>query len=275
MTQIKINRADEWQGVVFKTTDYSQFKHLVGNRAVADIRKNKILRSVKMNGQIYTVIIVNEKFEVIDGQGRLAAFQELGLPVNYVVVQGLTARDCAILNANTTNWTIADYIQSYTELGVESYVRLTQLIEKHKAAGMKAILYVVCDRISVINGAAGNKTTPDVREGRLVLSEETEKEADQKLTYAEEFLPYFKGAGSKTLIACGAAFAYDYVPDRNRLIERWKKYVSAKSVERPAASMDDVMKMLEACYNYKCIASSAYYLTTEYEKCMRARGRHK
>ncbi len=273
MPQIKINTGDEWQGVVFRTTDYSQFKHMPGNRAVLDTRKNKIVRSVKTNGQIYTVIIVNEKFEVIDGQGRLAAFKELGLPVNYVVVPGLNAKDCAVLNAGTTNWNINDYIQSYKELGVAPYVRLAQLMNEYKAAGMKAVLYAVLDRVSTSGGA--NKTVVDIKEGRLVLTEETAESAKLRLSYAEEFLPYFNGAGSKSLIAIGAIFAYDHVPDRDRLLDRWKKYATAKSVERPAASMDDVMNMMEACYNYKCIASAAYYLATEYTKCMRARGRSK
>lgn len=273
MPQIKINTSDEWQGVVFRTTDYSQFKHMSGNRSVLDARKNKIVRSVKTNGQIYTVIIVNEKFEVIDGQGRLAAFQELGLPVNYVVVPGLTAKDCAVLNASTTCWNIHDYITSYKDLGYEPCVRLDRLLQKHEALGIRPIIYAVTNRIGIVTNGKG--LNADIREGRLELSEEVEKEAESCLAYAEEFLPYFKGSGTKALIVCGAIFAYDHVPDRDRLLDKWKKYASTKSVERPAASMDDVMKMMEDCYNYKCIASAAYYLTTEYAKYMRARGRNK
>ena len=65
---------------MFRTTDYDAFKRVLGNRKVLEDRVSKILASFDKIGYIPVPIIVNEKFEVIDGQGRLEACKRRGLP---------------------------------------------------------------------------------------------------------------------------------------------------------------------------------------------------
>ena len=74
-------------GFVYSTEDYSVFQKLNGNRDVLESRKNKIMESILERGWIRNPIVVNQKFEVIDGQGRLEALQELKMPVEYVIFQ--------------------------------------------------------------------------------------------------------------------------------------------------------------------------------------------
>lgn len=93
---------------IFVTDDYSVFKLMNGNRSFD--HKRAIVNSVKRVGHIPSPIICNEKMEVVDGQGRLAAFKELKLPVYYIVIQGLGIEECISMNISQSNWTTLDYI---------------------------------------------------------------------------------------------------------------------------------------------------------------------
>ena len=72
---------DKTVGHIFETTDYDIFKRLEGNRADIERRAKKVIKSIKAVGQIKAPIIVNERFEIIDGQARAEAFRRLGLPI--------------------------------------------------------------------------------------------------------------------------------------------------------------------------------------------------
>ena len=61
------------------------FKTMDGNRLLKNDRVNKIVESINAVGYILSPILVNEKMEVIDGQGRLAALERLKMPVHYMV----------------------------------------------------------------------------------------------------------------------------------------------------------------------------------------------
>ena len=70
---------------IYITKDYSIFKKLTGNRSTELERITKICDSIREVGYITSPILVNENMEVIDGQGRLEAFKELGIPVEYII----------------------------------------------------------------------------------------------------------------------------------------------------------------------------------------------
>ena len=109
---------------VFLEDDLTRFKTLKGNRSVEESRVKKIMKSIEDITMIDAPIIVNEKMEVIDGQGRLEACKRLGIPVPYLMIKGLGVRHCRAMNINQTNWTLTDYIKSHADGGSEDYKRL-------------------------------------------------------------------------------------------------------------------------------------------------------
>lgn len=109
---------------VYKETDYSKFKYLIGNRNLTETRKKRIIDSIQKVGYVLNPIIVNEKMEIIDGQGRHAACKELGLPIYYVIAEGAGTDECVNLNIGQTNWSVDDYIHFYAEEGRACYVTL-------------------------------------------------------------------------------------------------------------------------------------------------------
>lgn len=94
------------------TTDYSMFKWLEGNRNINEVNKYNLIDNINKNGYIGSPIIVNENMEIIDGQHRYEACKYLGVPIPYIVVEGLTIKDVITMNNSGRKWKNIDYITS-------------------------------------------------------------------------------------------------------------------------------------------------------------------
>jgi hypothetical protein len=103
------------------TKNYSRFKRLTGNRPINKAHKARLIESMRQNYR-FTVVTVNENYEVIDGQHRIECAEELGLPVHYVVCKGYGLNDVQQLNANLKRWTTDDYLQGYCQMGMRDYL---------------------------------------------------------------------------------------------------------------------------------------------------------
>lgn len=111
--------------IVKFTTNYSIFKMLDGNRRVNQLNLRRIIQSMREK-PLVTIIYVNEKMEIIDGQHRFLAMRELGLPINYVLVHGYGIDEVQVLNAIGMNWTKVDYLETYISKGNENYIKFKE-----------------------------------------------------------------------------------------------------------------------------------------------------
>lgn len=121
---------------VYTTRDYSIFKILKGNRRINLKHLQKLKNSI-MKRLLVTVIVVNERFEVIDGQHRLIVMKELNLPINYIIVESYGLKECNILNTDTQVWVAIDYLNSYIDLGYEDYIKVSEFKEKYSFLSLK------------------------------------------------------------------------------------------------------------------------------------------
>lgn len=117
---------------VFETSDYDKFKFMLGNRNINLSSVKKIEESISQNGFKMCPILVNEKFEIVDGQHRFNALKDLGLPIYYIIENGLNIEDCKNLNINTKNWSLDDYVRGYADLGYAEYVKLIKMTKELK-----------------------------------------------------------------------------------------------------------------------------------------------
>jgi len=106
---------------VHTTEDYFMFKPLDGNRKKNQLHIKRLKKSMQEN-YLFTVIIVNENYEIIDGQHRFDVIKELGLPLHYIVCEGYGLKEVQVLNQNSKNWTADDYMEGYASLGMKDYV---------------------------------------------------------------------------------------------------------------------------------------------------------
>ena len=165
---------------VYTTKDYSIFKRLVGNRDIPESRISKIIDSIQKIGWVHNPIVVNEKMEVIDGQGRLTALQRLKMPVEYIIAPGASTKECIYMNMNMVNWKLPDFIKSYAEQGNENYQRLLSLMEKYVTGNL--------DIISTAVYRVSKSKHRDIKEGILQLTQEQYEAAIPRLEFIKPIL---------------------------------------------------------------------------------------
>lgn len=242
---------------IYTTKDYSKFKKLEGNRDVPIARVEIIKRSIENVGYVTNPIIVNEKFEVIEGQGRLQALKELELPVDYVIEDGCDIRQCVALNMRNTNWKLSDFIKSYADRGYVGYKRLCMLMEKYDNYGITIFATAV-----KLNSKFDNN---QIKSGTLEISEKEYNDAIDRLDWLNEIAPYCKSCTGElaflyqSLLLCREFNEIDI----DKLKER---VISQNSIMLPFSSIPDCMQSLEQIYNKNRQEKFKVYIFTEYRR---------
>ncbi|MCG3203972.1 MAG: hypothetical protein KCHDKBKB_00649 [Elusimicrobia bacterium] len=112
------------------TTKYDQFTHMRGNRDLQPNHVKSLVQSIAKNNLLESnPIIVNQNGLVIDGQHRLEAAKQLGVPVSYVVTDG-NLDIVQKLNTSAKSWSYDDFVNSYIELGNKNYIELQEFKKK-------------------------------------------------------------------------------------------------------------------------------------------------
>jgi hypothetical protein len=102
---------------IHKTTNYSQFKFIKGNRPIDPKHVKRLVKSMRKR-YIPAPILVSEKniifpcLVVNDGQHRLKAAEICGYPVHYMIMDGMSMKQIRDINQNNKKWTNDDYLHS-------------------------------------------------------------------------------------------------------------------------------------------------------------------
>lgn len=171
---------------VYTTNDYNRFKTLKGNRNVSNTRVVRIMESIQKYGWLSNPILVNDKFEIIDGQGRFEALRRLGLPIEYIVHSGIGLKECQGLNHYQKNWSMMDYINSFVESGNDNYAFLKQMLIQYRALP-KYVVYSVSATKGKNRLIARGDYARSLERGELLLSKEDRKNVDDALFYLSRF----------------------------------------------------------------------------------------
>ena len=113
------------------TKEYTVFQKLLGNRFIDTNNVKKLVDSMRLKGIIPIPIIVNERMEIIDGQHREAAIEELKGAVPYEIIPGLNLEDCIAINGSQHNWSNLQYVDSYAQRGYEQYKTVMKYINEY------------------------------------------------------------------------------------------------------------------------------------------------
>lgn len=167
---------------VHTTQDYSLFKTLNGNREIHQMHLTRLKESMKTN-HLTTIIQVNEKFEIIDGQHRFLICQELKLPINYIISKNYGLSEVQILNANMKNWQTADYVNGYCDLGLKDYMVYRDFSEEYGFHSRVCVL--------LLGGGQSVNTSQRFKEGLFKVKDlNSAKSMADKIKTIE---PYYKG----------------------------------------------------------------------------------
>lgn len=246
---------DEGNEITLNTRNYEIFKKLQGNRAVQEDRIKNIINSINEVGYIKSPIVVNEKMEVIDGQGRLEAAERLNLPIHYIIVPGIGIEECRAMNINQKSWGLTDYIKSYADMGQESFILIQKIIKEYEDSGFKLGLFFTA---LMKKNAAPTKL---IQNGTLNITKEDYKKAVERLDfvyniYCKMDRSILKGRNQELMQVL--IYCYDYKEvDKTRLI----KLITDKNklnTLKGWANISQCFQSLEEFYN-KGISKKVYF----------------
>lgn len=222
-------------GNTYRTHDYSLFTRLEGNRAVLASRVSKILKSINEYGYIFNPIVVNESYQIIDGQGRFEALKSMNLPIDFVIAPGAGLEECVALNGSSTSWTIPDFIDSYCELGNINYIRLRNLMQKFPDLHLRVVAPIAMGVSSL--------QSSDIKSGSIVIPEEQIESAADDLQLISSLYPVLQRApGGIGYYPYAIAFARHCGANDDRLILTISRadLVQANSIRPALDSISDV-----------------------------------
>lgn len=227
---------------IFVTTDYTKFKDISGNRLKNKLHLKRLKSSIE-RGYLMTIIIVNENYEIIDGQHRFNILKELNYPIYYTIVTGYGLNEVHRLNEITKNWSIADYINGYAELGYKDYQMLIELSERYKI-GTSNISQLLADR--TVGSGVELKTTSMLKTGQYTIS--TYDSALEILDYIEVLADYYKGARRRGFIGAIAKVLKNKNFDKSEFVQKIKLQPNALM---HCVTIDKYIELIEEIYNYK------------------------
>jgi hypothetical protein len=242
---------------VNSTNDYSKFKTLQGNRNVNSLHVRRLRESFK-EAYLLSPIIVNQNFEIIDGQHRFEAAKELGLPINFIICNNYTLNEVQLLNTNMKNWTKLDYLNAFCDLGYPEYLKFKEFMNEFPMFGVASCEILLTNNLqrnSFHSKAAELKSSTNkdgcylvryFQEGDLQIRDY--KKSVENAEKIMELKPYYDGFNRPVFVtAMIGIFKIEYY-SHSRLLDRLS--ANPTSIQH-CANVTQYKLMLEDIYNFR------------------------
>lgn len=176
-----VSAAVHGTAAIQSTVHYHLFKMIASNREVDSRHVNKLINAIQKKNLLHlNPIVVNGNMEVIDGQHRLTAAKQLGIPIYYTQDSSISHDDIAGMNSNKKNWGMMDYINYYALKGNTDFIEFNKFCNKHREY-TPSLLQTLCSK-------NGDRRTSDIKEGYIDISQI--KHAEVVIGYLEDFKKY-------------------------------------------------------------------------------------
>lgn len=160
------------------TKDYSIFKFLKENRMINDRNKKKIMRSMVVNGNLLSIVIINEKGEIIDGQHRVKIKMELEmhLPIEqrtgiyYIVCKGYGIKQVQTYNDAQKRWDGLDFLHSYCQQSNENYIKFAEFMKRYETDYWITLRMLNGNLHNRKTGVKSSQMNDDFRSGNFVFN---------------------------------------------------------------------------------------------------------
>lgn len=174
----------------FESTDYSIFKLLPFNRVIDKAHVKTLVNSMCLHGfkgvaQIIKTNIIDgtEQYYIVDGQHRIAAAQQLGLPIRFELTKLDTKRKTADfiaeLNTSAKSWGTSNFLSVWSSLQIEEYIKLERI---QKETGFQIT--------PLLEAYLFTSNQVDYRKGRMVFTnEEQSDKIIQQMVELNQYLP--------------------------------------------------------------------------------------
>lgn len=240
---------------VWETSDYSLFKKLDANRIVTDARVKKLLASFGEK-VIDIPIIVNQYYQIMDGQGRFETRKRLNLPIPYIIIPDLDLTDCVRLNRYNSNWTIDDWVDSWASninpMISSNYVRLKKCVLDYNISFTRAISL-----------AKHYQRTTAIEEGKLIFDEDDIASVNDNVKKGNEiiealcFTQRTNEAFWSSVKVASNTVGYNHA----KMI---KNCAACRSTYHQMSNVESQLKEFSRIYNYRSSKSSGKIFFEDY-----------
>lgn len=229
-----------------KTWDYEKFKLILGNRRVDE---SKVKEKIKILSESYHLdvfpIVVNENFEIIDGQHRFFACKKMNAPVHYIVKKGLGIDNVQKINTHMYNWSYETFMESYASRGNINYVNLMLFLKKHDVK-----IYEIYHLLG-----KGNTTSRYtlVKTGEIIFDTTAELICTKFIHFYLPIKNILGGTNHALIGACAKLYKNEEL-DPQRLYRKLK--LVPESYLKLGLNVKETLRILEDIYNYQQMEST-------------------
>ena len=235
-------------GEVRETYEYDLFSFLDGNRPV-NSSNYKELKASMTEKYLMCPIIVNENYEIIDGQHRYSACKELGLPVYYIVCEGYGIEQVKRANIVSKTWKKQQFLDMYLAEDKEEYKIFNSLIQTYNIP-----IAVLIKMFAVIRKVPVTKVSLEFEEGEFVASE-----AMQIMKFMDDLEDFSGFKEYKTSNFITAFMKLYFRPDYSHE-KMVSKLARRGSVLEPKTTINDYLNILcNEIYSYKVTSDAIYF----------------
>lgn len=228
---------------VLETKDYSIFKFRDDNREIKLPHVKYLVKRMKEKGWLKTsTVVINGNGDVIDGQHRVKAAMEAGVPIRFRVERGAGIDEITEMNTGQRNWSPFDHIHKFVARGNEHYVKFNNFIKEFP-------MFRITECAMFLNNSMSSVDRKVFEEGRWVA-----KDVNVARKWANNVLslkPYFEKGYNKSifvralikvLTTKGDVFDFDQFVHKVKL---------RPNMIFMCGTVDQYVEMIEDIYNYR------------------------
>ena len=245
---------------VYETQEYDRFKIIDGNRELDHVEKVK--KSIEKVGYLYCPILCNENWEIVEGQHRFTACKELGLPIMYVMQEGLNITQVQALNTCAKQWNTKNHIHAYSTGALETpdYKYIEILVKKY--SNLNALIIIAATSEYGLRASKAMK----VVDGELKCTAEDYQRGDKVLAYLQRV----KGVLYKKPVSLQRAFVYVFslairrnALDPEYMVEKMLKHGAEMKF---SSKISENIYELERLYNLRTREERRRYFSNWYKE---------
>lgn len=234
---------------VYRTKDYTIFKKLDGNRNLYPNHVKRLVRAIKLNPEFTKIspLLVNEKNEVIDGQHRLAAFEEYASAngespeVYYIVSKDSDLSTARRLNSTSKVWLPLDYAEAFAAEGNKNYKLYCEFSKKFSSQINHEVLEgVLSDSVS---------KSRNFRDGLFVVKV-AKPRAEELIQNIIDASAFYHNWPNRSFAIAYLRVERSKLYSHERMIEQISKYKEA--LYNIPTRVNELAVGLNMVYNWKC-----------------------
>lgn len=235
-------------GNIMKTNNYDLFKIVKGNRRVNQANYSKIIKSMKEE-QLIIPIVVNEKYEIIDGQHRFMASKDLGKPIYYFVVNGYGIEQVKRANIASSNWKKEDYLAMFISEDNANYIEFEEIRERYDMS-ISNLLKI----FSIVQNKQLARVSYEFEDGLFTL--EGKEVVLDFLTSLEDF-NFFKFYKSTNFITAFIKLYFRPEYEHDKMKSKLNNYRS--TLEKRSTSDEYLVLLCNRLYSFGATKNPIYY----------------